>query len=290
MVHKSLAITGQIVESELPDENKSVASSSSQVQISSEPPTFDNLIKFIESQISISELLEENLVPLNISNKQGKFNYSKNNNVSTTPAARVLHSQTNQPKVKGENKCLICKGDHFFLYCNDFKSKSIDQRKEFIKVSKLCYNCFDRHFINDCHSDRRCPFCNGKHHASLHIKSEDRNSVVTPKIINFIYSDNQHNEINSESVDDQKDSHEINSYICKIPNEISLSTAMIKVCDLIGYEMYICSLVDQCSQGSFITETLFQKLQLNFTVVKMGENKFYSSSNFRRGRYGYLHL
>ena len=51
-----------------------------------------------------------------------------------------------------------------------------------------------------------------------------------------------------------------------MPNAVILSTAMIRVCDLIGYEMYVCALVDQRSQAFFITETLLYYKMSNWVI------------------------
>ena len=65
------------------------------------------------------------------------------------------------------------------------------REKNLFKNSKLCFNCFGKHFINDCHSERRCPLCNGKHQASLQIKFEDRNNHAPSKVVNAITTDDQ---------------------------------------------------------------------------------------------------
>ena len=91
--------------------NTAVATNPTQ-NFNSEPPAFSILNKFIESQTSILESIEEN--------NTGLVNLvSKNNNVSAQPQAKVLHVQANNNNNKEIQKveCLLCKNNHFFNNC-----------------------------------------------------------------------------------------------------------------------------------------------------------------------------
>ena len=53
------------------------------------------------------------------------------------------------------------------------------------------------------------------------------------------------------------------------PCEVLLSTAIVKVVNEDGFEFLTRALIDNCSQASFISESLFRRLKLNFMPLKM---------------------
>ena len=71
---------------------------------------------------------------------------------------------------------------------DNFKSKIADERKEYIKSKRLCYNCFSRgHNLKDCESKYCCRIdsCNKKHHYMIHTDKEIKsNQVFTEEIQN----------------------------------------------------------------------------------------------------------
>lgn len=82
----------------------------------------------------------------------------------------------------------------------NFKGKAIDERKDYIKLERLCYNCFsERHNLKDCWS-KYChiDYCNKRHHSFIHTDKES-NQVATEEIrndsitCNNIYDRNKQN-------------------------------------------------------------------------------------------------
>ena len=133
----------------------------------SEPAKFSSFIQFLENQINMLELIENYHTgsgPIIFTNS-AKY---KNSNVSTQ-SAKVFHVQSDQKPNTNKNECIICKNNHHFAHCSNFKSKSIPQRIEFVKAAKRCYNCLGNHFSSKCTSEKRCTVCNKKHNTSLHI-------------------------------------------------------------------------------------------------------------------------
>ena len=132
----------------------------------SDPPTFDQLISFVESQISILESLEENSSKINFNEKPNNSNNNntfKNVNVNTNPA-KVFHSQVEPSKLE----CPLCKNEHLIFNCNDFKKLAVEKRYDCIKQLKRCTNCLGNHSFFKCSSKKRCNVCKGKHHTTLH--------------------------------------------------------------------------------------------------------------------------
>ena len=141
------------------------------------------MLEFIENKISILESIEEN--NSSITSKQNlDNNKNKNSNVSTN-SAKVFATNLTQNKTNtsnqiaknGNNECIICKANHIFLFCSDYKNKSPKQREEIVAKKHRCYNCLGAHFIADC----KCSICKQKHHTSLHIKGYKNNNENSNK-------------------------------------------------------------------------------------------------------------
>ena len=254
---------------------------SSQVpRVDNEPPSFSKLTEFLERQISILESIEENYNSLNV-NFQSNF---KNSNVSTQPA-KVFHTQT-EPSRKfsqsNNNKaeCLICKNAHHFSQCDSYKSKSIEQRIEFVKSQRRCFNCLGNHYFNKCPSLKRCNTCGKKHHTTLHLLKRDNKSTDNNK--NSVNTANLNSEVrvNSDQNLSESQHQNISSNICETPSQVLLSTAVVRVVNEDGGELYARALVDQGSQASFISESLFKRLHIAYKSIRLpisgvgGKNSF----------------
>ena len=86
-------------------------------------------------------------------------------------------------RVKILGKCWLRMKLHRLMGCDNFKGKTTDERKEYIKSERLCYNCFSKgHNLKDCKSKYHCRIdnCNKKHHSLIHTDKEIKsNQVVT---------------------------------------------------------------------------------------------------------------
>ncbi|KMQ84307.1 bel12-ag transposon polyprotein [Lasius niger] len=72
-------------------------------------------------------------------------------------------------------KCALCNEKHSVMMCAKFKAKSANERKSFVEVNKLCYNCLSNHSVAKCQSSKNCWTCKARHHSMLH------DAYVTPK-------------------------------------------------------------------------------------------------------------
>ena len=109
----------------------------------SDPPGFNQLISFVDSQISILESLEENSTKINLNeklNNNTNNNAFKNSNVNTNPV-KVFHNHIDSSKLQ----CPLCKNEHLIFNCNDYKKLSVEKRYDFIKQLKRCTNCLGTH-------------------------------------------------------------------------------------------------------------------------------------------------
>ena len=62
-----------------------------------------------------------------------------------------------------------CNERHGLMQYVKFKTASMEDRKDFVEKTSLCFNCLrKKHVINDCYSKSRCKQCDSKHHTSIH--------------------------------------------------------------------------------------------------------------------------
>lgn len=69
-------------------------------------------------------------------------------------AAHATASQNSE-----QSSCPLCKASHFLGRCESYKSKTIQQRRDFIIKNRRCFNCLAQHMVNKCNSVKRCLKC-----------------------------------------------------------------------------------------------------------------------------------
>lgn len=157
-------------------------------------------------------------------------------NYHHTPRRDNNHDSDRQSNFKKRN-CVECSEDHGLFKCDKFRKYDVNQRWEVVKRNKLCTICFGQHFQRDCKSKFKCDKCSGAHSKLLHNdmkkdKTNPRNAVISNTTTN-------------------KNS------------EVFLGTALVKCKTKHGDFIILRAMIDNASQGSFITEDAVQKLQLN---------------------------
>ena len=202
------------------------------------PPTFAELQGFLEGRVNTLEALEEQCKrPENRTSKPG-----------ATQKSTKVH-QVSQSK-RASEPCSLCKANHFILYCRSYKSKTIAERRAALQAANLCYNCLGKHQVKDCHSDRRCQQCNGKHHTTIHESSA-------------IASDTQEVTVNTSTC------------LSNPLPVVLLATARVRLLQPDGGSRIVRALIDQGSEVSILTEALAQQLRLrrrpsNIRLVGVG--------------------
>ena len=75
----------------------------------------------------------------------------------------------------------MCTRYHLLYRCEMFKLKPVNERIEFFKTKRICFNCINsvEHSARSCKSPVRCkaPECGRPHHTLLHLSrpSHERN-------------------------------------------------------------------------------------------------------------------
>ncbi len=113
----------------------------------------------------------QNERPDNKSNKTRFGNQNKSGSFATnTEQDQQSPRQFGPDKSRqGAPKCLLCSKTHNLEKCPEFKSKTLEQRREFVLSQGLCFGCFKKgHLSSGCQSRMKCEDCSKLHPTLLH--------------------------------------------------------------------------------------------------------------------------
>lgn len=204
-------------------------------------PTFEEFKTFLESRFRSLEYLDS---------KSSKS--KQQNSVSSFNVTQLT-----------QTSCVLCTGDHKLCYCKQFSKKSCDERREFVRVSKLCFNCLGKnHSVYNCRQKTKCNVCKKKHHTLLHVNTTDSQAESSAKgevVTAALATTSSTTKSNNAAIDEP---------ICCFGqldhSHGLLATALVHVeSTRIGTATVLRALLDQGSQVSFITEAAVQFLGLH---------------------------
>ena len=180
----------------------------------------------IQTMDQLKKFLEERANALEAAGKSNK----------TSNQEKIHQEKPIQNYHASSQNCPACKADHKLVMCEQFKHLSLAEKREKVKLLKLCFNCLRLgHQTKDCKSKNTCRKCQKKHHTMLH---DDTFAKPTEK------TQSNH-------------STERGYGFCTL-----LPTAMIKVISADNTVISCRALLDSGSQSSFITENCAQLLKL----------------------------
>lgn len=99
---------------------------------------------------------------------KGKGRKPEVSSFATKPS--VSKSNTDASKESSKTSCLDCKGQHDIDDCQVFGSKSIDEKRTFLRENSLCFACYGQdHVSKGCLKKRTCKICHKKHPTAMHL-------------------------------------------------------------------------------------------------------------------------
>ncbi|KMQ87329.1 hypothetical protein RF55_13415 [Lasius niger] len=202
---------------------------------SSEPTSYEDHREFLQEQLMTQEVLRA------VSRESGKPAEK------SSRAARANHVKSRGPD--SSRSCPLCKKEHFLAFCDQYKQKSAQERREVMATHQWCWNCLGRHMLGECSSNKVCTKCSGRHHSSLH---EAFAAVALPA---------------------PGPSASPTVHVAKRPpaecTSFLLATARVLVVDRSGTRHAAHVLVDPGSETSLIAESLAQRLRLPRTPTSV---------------------
>lgn len=192
------------------------------INSSSEPPTYSELLKFLERRMHTLESLQ----PV-----KGEASSS----IPSAPASRQTRALHSRKQEGNRGRCSLCRKDHYIMFCDDYRAKTAEDRRKHIEASNLCLNCLGKHKVSECTSRKSCATCGERHHTTLHDAFSSRTGATT--------------------------SHTSRG-TPEAPLAVLLDTARVRVADRFGMLHPACALIDQGSESSLVSESLVQRLRL----------------------------
>ncbi|CAB3251377.1 unnamed protein product [Arctia plantaginis] len=188
-------------------------------------------------------------------------------------------------KSKTTESCAYCSADHKITACKAFSKESNMSRREFAMNKKLCFVCLNsNHSAKYCKNIVRCQVCKRRHHSLLHPSgvsgSVDENSVQENASSTSSLKEEAASSSHKHTAQAEGSSQPVVSCLStgNCGKTVLLTTAVVQAESKDGSFRMVRALLDQGSQGSFITEAMVQylglkKIAANHTVTGVGGDK-----------------
>lgn len=216
----------------------------------------------------------------------------------TLQSSRVQNKRSIQSKVSAfsseckNSLCAFCNAsEHSINKCVNFLKLGVQKRVEFVKANKLCFNCMQKHRVENCGSNYTCRVCFKKHHTVLCFKRHSEKplnvgssiSVNAPAFVPQGVSSNRASIINDPA--GHLGMTDITSCVSdfNVPDQVLLCTALVNVRDS-NDDYQVCRvLLDPGSQASFISESCMVRLGLPRKRAKIQISCLGTSSSCSNG-------
>ncbi|CAG7824083.1 unnamed protein product, partial [Allacma fusca] len=140
--------------------------------------------------------------------------------------------------------CSYCGNqDHRISKCGTFGGMSVNQRRDWVRTNKRCYNCLGTHQVSECAVEWTCFVCRKRHHTLLHSEGTESKTTKNINIVLHQSGSNEHTGL-------------LPTASVIIPNRIAPTEARC--------------LLDTGAQENFVTNELVKKLRLPRTRITEG--------------------
>ena len=171
---------------------------------------------------------------------------------------KLLHTQVNEDRKDDEltndkkgvdsnpSACSFCKQQHTLDSCTKFADKNIKEKKEFLYKNKLCYSCFgEGHLSIGCTNRMSCKVCKKLHPTAMHITSLSTGCSQTASGV----------------------------ALCMVPVLLCSKDKPEKA-------LKVYAIIDNCSQGTFISEKALESLGVSGTPTSITIETTIASESF----------
>lgn len=251
-----------------------------------EYPPFKNFVEFIACEAKIacdpvtslqslrgSSIVSGQTVQQSV-NKRDKKPYEGRSFLSETNESSKVNCGNTGVKIA----CTLCKKPHDLDDCKVFTTKSMAERKAFIKEKGLCFACLQSdHISRKCKHRKKCKVCERYHPTSLHGDTNKRTSTKQAA--------------GSENTTSQKSDGETTVQVAQATHTgaVSLKNSgkgskcsmivpvFVSHCDDPNNERLVYALLDTQSDTTFILEETCSALGVKGTEVKLSLSTMYAT-------------
>uniref|UniRef100_A0A8D8LZD7 Integrase catalytic domain-containing protein n=2 Tax=Cacopsylla melanoneura TaxID=428564 RepID=A0A8D8LZD7_9HEMI len=243
-------------------------------------PTFQQLITFIKHKCSILDLTS-----VNVPQSQSKLNRTNQKSFCATDFTVVSDPSPSPPSSSlyvaqnNQFKCSVCQlGEHRIASCPKFLQMEVPKRFTQVKELRLCFACLSStHARTDCKSLYKCKHCGSdRHHSLLHPNKESELSGHKPNPVSTGTVSGHKPNLSSTGTFKQNRnppqahlsghiSEASTSCHISVPSPtttVLLGTAVVQVQDVRGVWHFVRCILDPGSQISIVSQWLAQLLGL----------------------------
>ena len=185
------------------------------------------------------------------------------------PTVATLITENNQPENRFIPNCLFCGQKHYSASCSIVTDP--DARRKLLQEKRKCFVCLKSgHNSRSCTSRTRCYYCKGKHHSSIcgsRAQNPSNYAEKSPQHYRSEQSARQpYVEPSQQNVSQSRNYVSTNLYTAQDFDDYAtlLQTAKAQV-HRIDNQYNVCNvrlILDSCSQTTYITSRLRDRLQL----------------------------
>ncbi|RXN18705.1 hypothetical protein ROHU_025998 [Labeo rohita] len=224
-------------------------------------PTFQDFAHFmsIEAEVACNPITSFHALHVSEANKE-KHNFKVSKNKASVFHTKIV-TQHENPKLTGKitKPCLFCQNsEHQIHDCSKFSARSLEERRQFIKDTKLCYGCLKLgHSARDCRSRHSCNTCKGRHPTCLH----DDSFIRKVKSSSVQGSENPHEKVVTMSLSVESGCTSANTSMI-VPVWLSSQNDPVS-------EKLVYALLDTQSDTVFIEYAVSQSLKVDSSPVTL---------------------
>ncbi|XP_061724297.1 uncharacterized protein LOC133530805 [Cydia pomonella] len=216
---------------------------------SEDMPKWEELQKFLVAKFRTLEMAAAVSMPT-----RDKSQTPKTFHVAEQEEDEESLFQCAHASVASQPTCTYCKGEHYIFNCKEFTKNSVEDRHDFVRKNRLCYNCLvPYHNVFRCKQKTSCRICRKRHHSLLHQTREANEEVAATQPQSQPEPDTK---LTTLHVSKQQPSR-----------KMLLATAQVAVRSSDGDTHILRALIDPCSEASFVSERVVQLLGLPRTSI-----------------------
>lgn len=216
-------------------------------------PKFEAFKQFLEETFRMLEMVE----PISKEGHKHKTFHLQNDSNKKKDS-----TEKSRGKNKIKRKCILCKGEHAVVRCQQFLNADLSKRFEIQINNNACENCLGvKLTAENCYSFKSCIFCskgqnkNSRHHSLLHNHTQtfDANLKVNASTGSSGSNPSQ------SPIPVVRNYHTSNT---GTNTATILATAQVRLVTDSGFVITVRALIDPCSEDNYITSNVVQLLRL----------------------------
>ena len=216
-------------------------------------PTFRNIVEFLKDRADVAN---HPFFSKNADGNREEKVLGGNQRRSIVKRTILSTRSNNRDDVPKEQ---LCNSPHPLYRCEVLRLKSPEERGEFVKRNRICFNCINSkdHTSRACNSSTRCksPGCGKPHHTLLHLVSPPKENKSKCDVGTMTLPN-----------DEVKSNHNLNS---KQRNEVLLQVVPLRVINKVGNHITTYGLIDSGSDVTMIDPSLVERLKIKGSSSKI---------------------